>query len=76
MAKAAKYVIAEVEEIVDGFIDPDQVHTPGIYIDSVVLTETNHKPIEKLTNVENTISSDSKTDPLWAHRVRIAKRAA
>ena len=58
MAMAAKYVIAEVEEIVDGFIEPDFVHTPGIFIDAVVLSETNHKPIEKLTNVENTLSSD------------------
>lgn len=40
MAKAAKYVIAEVEEIVDGFLDPNNIHTPGIYVDAVVLTET------------------------------------
>ena len=54
MARSAKYVIAEVEEIVDGFIDPDQVHTPGIFIDAVVLREKLEKPIEKLTNLENT----------------------
>jgi 3-oxoacid CoA-transferase subunit A len=27
MAKAAKYVVAEVEEIVDGFLDPNNIHT-------------------------------------------------
>ncbi len=37
MATAAEIVIAEVEEIVEiGAIDPDQVHTPGIFIDYLV----------------------------------------
>src|SRR6185312_2826139 len=38
MATAAKVTIAEVEEIVEvGSIDPDHVHTPGIYVHRVVL---------------------------------------
>lgn len=37
MATAAKLVIAEVEEIVPvGGIDPDQVHTPAIFVDYLV----------------------------------------
>lgn len=37
MATAADIVIAEVEEIVEtGAIDPDQVHTPGIFVDYLV----------------------------------------
>jgi 3-oxoacid CoA-transferase A subunit len=37
MAMAAKFTIAEVEEIVDpGTIDPDDVHTAGIFVDRVV----------------------------------------
>lgn len=36
-ATAARYVIAEVEELVPvGTIDPDHVHTPGIWVDAVV----------------------------------------
>jgi 3-oxoacid CoA-transferase subunit A len=36
MATAADYVIAEVEELVEpGQINPDQVHTPGIYVDAI-----------------------------------------
>ena len=36
MATAADYVIAEVEELVDtGQLDPDQVHTPGIFVDAI-----------------------------------------
>ncbi len=37
MATACKTVIAEVEEIVEiGEIDPDQVHTPSIFVDYLV----------------------------------------
>jgi len=36
MATAADYVIAEVEELVEpGQINPDHVHTPGIYVDAI-----------------------------------------
>ena len=36
MATAADYVIAEVEELVEtGQLDPDQVHTPGIFVDAI-----------------------------------------
>jgi len=41
MATACKTVIAEVEEIVEiGEIDPDQVHTPCIFVDYLVQAET------------------------------------
>jgi 3-oxoacid CoA-transferase subunit A len=37
MATAGKVCVAEVEEIVPvGSIDPDQIHTPGIYVDRIV----------------------------------------
>lgn len=40
MATAADIVIAEVEEIVEtGALDPDHVHTPGAFIDHVVVIE-------------------------------------
>ncbi len=49
MATAAKFVIAEVEEIVEvGQLDPDQVHTPGSYIDRLVKT-VSVKRIEQRT---------------------------
>ncbi|WP_447725862.1 CoA transferase subunit A [Sphingomonas koreensis] len=50
MATAGKVTVAEVEEIVaDGTFDPDHVHTPGIYVDRVVISTINEKRIEKLT---------------------------
>ena len=47
MATAADYVVAEVEELVDlGSIDPNNVHTPSIYIDAIFQGQRYDKPIE------------------------------
>ena len=41
MATAANVVIAEVETLVEvGELDPDQVHTPGAFVDHVVVVES------------------------------------
>lgn len=49
MATAAEFVIAEVEEIVPtGSINPDHVHTPGSYVDRIVMTKS-EKRIEQRT---------------------------
>ncbi len=40
MATSCAVVIAEVEELVEiGDIDPDQVHTPSIFVDYIVMAE-------------------------------------
>jgi len=53
MATAARVTIAEVEEIVEiGTLDPDHVHTPGVYVQRVVLGEHFEKRIEKRTTRE------------------------
>src|SRR5246127_111837 len=50
MAMAADYVIAEVEELVElGGIPPDQVHTPGVYVDAIFQGTHYEKRIEKRT---------------------------
>ena len=50
MATAGKVTVVEVEEIVpEGTLDPDAIHTPGIYVDRIVLATINEKRIEKLT---------------------------
>jgi 3-oxoacid CoA-transferase subunit A len=50
MATAADYVIAEVEELVElGGIPPDQVHTPGVYVDAILQGAHYEKRIEKRT---------------------------
>jgi 3-oxoacid CoA-transferase subunit A len=50
MATAARVTVVEVEEFVRaGDLDPDCVHTPGIYVDRIVKCTVNEKRIEKLT---------------------------
>ena len=50
MATAAKVTVVEVEELVEaGAINPDCVHTPGIFVQRIVRSTINEKRIEKLT---------------------------
>ena len=50
MATAGRTVIAEVETLSEpGSLDPDAVHTPGLYVDAVFRGERYAKPIEKRT---------------------------
>ena len=50
MATAARVTIAEVEELVEvGSIDPDHVHTPGIYVQRILVGTNYEKPIEQRT---------------------------
>lgn len=47
IASAGKLTIAEVEHLVQpGEIDPDQVHTPGIFVDRIVVSTPYEKYIE------------------------------
>ena len=49
MATAADYVIAEVEELVElGSLDPDSIHTPGIFVDAIFQGTKYEKKVEKL----------------------------
>lgn len=50
MATAAKITIAEVEEIVEiGALDPDSIHTPGIYVKRLFVPQNLEKRIERRT---------------------------
>lgn len=50
MAMAGKITIAEVEVLVDaGDLDPDQIHTPGIYVHRIFRGSKYEKRIEKVT---------------------------
>jgi 3-oxoacid CoA-transferase subunit A len=54
MATAADLVIAEVEELVEpGELDPNFVHTPGIYVDRIILGSNYEKRIEFRMTREN-----------------------
>lgn len=50
MATAGKVTLAEVEELVEvGDLDPDHIHTPGIFVDGVLRGLTYEKRIEQRT---------------------------
>ncbi|MFI5187420.1 MAG: 3-oxoacid CoA-transferase [Chitinophagales bacterium] len=69
MATAADLVIAEVEEIVAvGSIDPNCIHTPGCYIDFLVL---HHITLEDLGSSAN-LSSSRKIEE---SRMNMARRS-
>jgi len=50
MATAGKVTVAEVEELVEvGSIDPDQIHTPGIFVQRIFQASGLEKRIEQRT---------------------------
>ncbi|WPY00272.1 CoA transferase subunit A [Candidatus Trichorickettsia mobilis] len=51
MATAATVTLCEVEEIVEiGSLDPNNIHTPGIFVHRLILGEKYEKRIERITN--------------------------
>ena len=50
MATAGRVTVAEVEELVEvGTLDPDHIHTPGIYVQRILQGSGYKKPIEQRT---------------------------
>lgn len=50
VATVGKITVVEVEEIVEnGELDPDHIHTPGIFVDRIVLNAQPEKRIEQRT---------------------------
>lgn len=70
MATAADIVVAEVEHIVSlGEIDPNEIHTPGNYVDYLVQA---HTTLEELGSSADVKGSSKKVS---AARMNMAKRA-
>jgi 3-oxoacid CoA-transferase len=70
MATASDVVIAEVEEIVPvGEIDPNHIHTPGNYVDYLVLAHTTLADLGSSASIEG---SSKKADDI---RMNMARRA-
>ncbi len=50
IAQAGDVTVAEVEELVEvGELDPDQIHTPGVYVQRIFQGKNYEKPIEQRT---------------------------
>ncbi|MBS0632178.1 MAG: 3-oxoacid CoA-transferase subunit B [Verrucomicrobia bacterium] len=72
IATCGKVCVAEVEELVAiGALDPDQIHTPGIYVDRIIQGTGYEKRIEFRT-VQGAAAS-KKESPI---RLLMARRAA
>ncbi|WP_370633937.1 3-oxoacid CoA-transferase [Deinococcus sp. RIT780] len=70
MATAADLVIAEVEEIVPvGTIPPEQVHTPGLYVDYLVQATLTAEALGSSADVKG---SSKKVDEARMHMARRA----
>jgi 3-oxoacid CoA-transferase len=72
IATCGKVTVAEVEELVEiGKLDPDQIHTPGIYVDRIIQGRSYEKRIEFRT--VSGAAGSKKDSPI---RELMAKRAA
>ena len=49
VAAAGRFTVAEAESVVDDYLAPDSVMTPGIYVQAVVVVEDSLKHIEQRT---------------------------
>jgi 3-oxoacid CoA-transferase subunit A len=49
VATAGRLTLAEAETIVDGYLDPNEIHTPGIYVQRLVVVADRTKDIEQRT---------------------------
>ncbi len=69
IATCGKVTVAEVEQLVEvGQLDPDQVHTPGIYVDRIIQGASYEKRIEFRTLAGATGKKDSPIRELMAKR--------
>ena len=69
IAACARIAIAEVEELVEaGQLDPDQIHTPGIYVDRIIAGARYEKRIEFRTVAGTGSKKDSPIRELMAKR--------
>lgn len=60
MATAGRITIAEVEELVEpGELDPDQIHTPGIFVQRIIKGEHYEKWIERRTTRPRAAQEDT-----------------
>src|SRR5207245_2028919 len=70
IASCGKVCVAEVEELVEiGELEPDQIHTPGIFVDRIIQGENYEKRIEfRTVRGSATAKKENPTRELMAKR--------
>src|ERR1700735_93391 len=72
MATAGKVTLAEVEELVEpGQLDPNNIHTPGIFVQRILQGKDYKKPIERVTTRPRPATGGGG----WAGAVKISPPA-
>ena len=72
MATAGRVTVAEVEELVEaGMLDPDQIHTPGIFVKRII----DGSPYRKIDRKATRCASARRAPMPWS-REDLAARAA
>lgn len=56
-AMCGKITLAEVELLASNYLDPDEIHTPGIFVQHVVIANRREKPIEHRTTRHRNVDS-------------------
>ncbi|PPF89584.1 succinyl-CoA--3-ketoacid-CoA transferase [Subtercola sp. Z020] len=59
VATAGRLTIAEVEQVVDGYLDPNAIVTPGIFVQRLVVSTPREKAIEQRTTRPRPAVADS-----------------
>ena len=55
VATAGEVTVADVEDVQEAFLDPDDVHTPSVHIRRLTVSTLREKPIEQRTVRERTV---------------------
>ena len=64
MATAGKVTVAEVEHLVPvGSLDPDAIHTPGIFVDRIIQGDHFERRIERVTTRARTAQAAEAKEP-------------
>ncbi|MBU1250397.1 MAG: CoA transferase subunit A [Actinobacteria bacterium] len=58
-AMCGRVTFAEAEIIEEDYLDPDEIHTPGVFVQHVVPASDREKPIEKRTTRPRTASAET-----------------
>ena len=58
-AMCGRVTFAEAEVIEEDYLDPDEIHTPGVFVQHVVPASDREKPIEKRTTRPRTASAET-----------------
>jgi 3-oxoacid CoA-transferase len=77
MVAAADYVVAEVEQLVElGELKPDEIHTPGVYVNAIFQGTGYEKRIEKRTVRKRGVDGGAATPGELGRTDLIARRVA